>query len=63
MALNSTSVIRFVDLLCEGPIAGLVGTEEGIFLMRRQSAPVQAVTLHRKMFRTISSLAAERRPK
>ena len=32
MALNSTSVIRFVDLLCEGPIAGLVGTEEGIFL-------------------------------
>ena len=32
MALNSTSVIKFVDLLCEGPIAGLVGTEEGIFL-------------------------------
>ena len=32
MALNSTSVIRFVDLLCEGLIAGLVGTEEGIFL-------------------------------
>ena len=32
MALNSTSVIKFVDLLCEGPIAGLVGTEEGVFL-------------------------------
>jgi predicted phage tail protein len=32
MALNSTSVIKVVDLLCEGPIAGLVGTEEGIFL-------------------------------
>jgi hypothetical protein len=32
MALNSTSVIRVVDLLCEGPIAGLVGTEQGIYL-------------------------------
>ena len=32
MALNSTSVIKFVDLLCEGPIAGLVGAEEGVFL-------------------------------
>ena len=32
MALNSTSVIKFVDLLCEGPISGLVGAEEAIFL-------------------------------
>ena len=24
MALNSTSVIRLVDLLCEGPIEGIV---------------------------------------
>lgn len=32
MALNSTSVIRVVDLLCEGPIAGIVGTEQGIYL-------------------------------
>ncbi len=32
MALNSTSVIRIVDLLCEGPIAGLVGAENGIYL-------------------------------
>ncbi|NBT50132.1 MAG: host specificity protein J [Marivivens sp.] len=32
MALNSTSVIKIVDLLCEGPIAGIVGTEEGIYL-------------------------------
>ena len=32
MALNSTSVIKFVDLLCEGPISGLVGAEEGLFL-------------------------------
>ena len=32
MALNSTSVIKFVDLLCEGPISGLVGAEEGVFL-------------------------------
>jgi hypothetical protein len=32
MALNSTSVIKIVDLLCEGPIAGLVGTEQGIYI-------------------------------
>lgn len=32
MALNSTSVIKFVDLLCEGPIAGLVESAESIFL-------------------------------
>ena len=32
MALNSTSVIKFVDLLCEGPIAGIVGAKRGIFL-------------------------------
>lgn len=32
MALNSTSVIRVVDLLCEGPIAGIVGAEQGIYL-------------------------------
>jgi len=32
MALNSTSVIKFVDLLCEGPISGLVGAEQGVFL-------------------------------
>ena len=32
MALNSTSVIKFVDLLCEGQIAGIVGAEEGVFL-------------------------------
>ena len=32
MALNSTSVIKVVDLLCEGPIAGLVAGEDGIYL-------------------------------
>ena len=32
MALNSTSVIRFVDLLCEGPIEGLVDGQAGVFL-------------------------------
>lgn len=32
MALNSTSTIKIIDLLCEGPIAGLVGTTEGVFL-------------------------------
>jgi len=32
MALNSTSVIKIVDLLCEGPIAGLVGAEQAIYL-------------------------------
>ena len=32
MPLNSTSVIKLVDLLCEGPIGGLEQGQEGIFL-------------------------------
>ena len=36
MALNSTSVIKLVDLLCEGPIEGLVGNREGIFVEETQ---------------------------
>lgn len=32
MSLNSTSVIEFIDLLCEGPIEGLIGEKQGIFL-------------------------------
>lgn len=32
MALNSTSTIKLIDLLCEGPIAGLVDTAKGVFL-------------------------------
>mgnify|MGYP003649041500 CR=1 FL=1 len=36
MALNSTSVIKLVDLLCEGPIEGLVGNRDGIFVEETQ---------------------------
>ncbi len=32
MALNSTSTIKIVDLLCEGPIEGIVGKERGVFI-------------------------------
>jgi len=32
MPLNSSSVIKLVDLLCEGPIGGLSKGQEGIFL-------------------------------
>ena len=32
MPLNSTSVIKVVDLLCEGQIEGIVGGKKGIFL-------------------------------
>lgn len=32
MALNSTSVIKIVDLLCEGPILGVVGGNHGVYL-------------------------------
>ena len=32
MPLNSTSVIKVIDLLCEGPIEGIAGGKEGIFL-------------------------------
>ena len=36
MALNSTSVIKLVDLLCEGPIEGLVANKAGIFVEETQ---------------------------
>ena len=32
MALNSTSTIKVIDLLCEGEIEGIVGGKRGIFL-------------------------------
>lgn len=32
MGLNSKSTIRIVDLLCEGPIEGIVGNRKGVFL-------------------------------
>ena len=32
MGLNSNSVIKIVDLLCEGPIEGIVGDRKGIYL-------------------------------
>ena len=32
MALNSTSVIKLVDLLCEGPIEGIVGNRGGVYV-------------------------------
>jgi len=32
MALNSTSTIKILDLLCEGPIEGIVGKEQGVFI-------------------------------
>lgn len=32
MGLNSTSVIRILDLLCEGPIQGIEGARAGVFL-------------------------------
>ena len=32
MALNSTSTIKVIDLLCEGPIEEIVGNKKGIFL-------------------------------
>ena len=32
MALNSTSTIKLIDLLCEGPIEGIVDGKKGIFL-------------------------------
>ena len=32
MGLNSTSTIKIVDLLCEGPIEGIVGGCEGVYI-------------------------------
>ena len=41
MGLNSTSVIRILDLLCEGPIDGIEGGREGVFL---DETPLRAAT-------------------
>jgi len=38
MALNSTSTIKIVDLLCEGPIAGIVGGNQGVYF---DETPIQ----------------------
>ena len=38
MALNSTSTIKIIDLLCEGEIEGIEGAKKGIFL---DETPVQ----------------------
>ena len=32
MGLNSTSVIKILDLLCEGPIDGIEGGRKGVYL-------------------------------
>ncbi len=41
MGLNSTSVIRILDLLCEGPIDGIEGGRKGVFL---DETPLRAAT-------------------
>ena len=41
MGLNSTSVIRILDLLCEGPIDGIEGGREGVYL---DETPLRAAT-------------------
>ena len=41
MGLNSTSVIRILDLLCEGPIDGIEGARKGVFL---DETPLRAAT-------------------
>lgn len=41
MGLNSESVIKIVDLLCEGPIDGIEGDRKGVFL---DESPLQAQT-------------------
>jgi len=38
MALNSTSTIKIVDLLCEGPISGIVGGNQGVYF---DETPIQ----------------------
>ena len=32
MVLKSTSIVRVVDVLCEGPIQELVGMKKGVYL-------------------------------
>lgn len=40
MALNSVSTIKILDLLCEGPIGGVIGGVKGIFL---NETPIQNI--------------------
>lgn len=39
MALNSTTSVKLLDLLCEGPIGGVIGGKQGVFL---NETPIQA---------------------
>jgi hypothetical protein len=39
MGLNSTGVIKILDLLCEGPIEGIVGGKKGVYL---DESPLEA---------------------
>ena len=41
MGLNSTSVIKILDLLCEGPIDGIEGRRKGVYL---DETPLKSVT-------------------
>ena len=39
MSLNSTSVIKIIELLSEGPIQGIVGGDKGVYL---DETPIEA---------------------
>ena len=53
MPLNSTSVIKVVDLLCEGQIEGIVGGKKGIFLNETpvKSPKTKALNIPKKHFK------------
>ena len=53
MPLNSTSVIKVVDLLCEGQIEGIVGGKKGIFLNETpvKSPKTKALNVPKKHFK------------
>ena len=61
MALNSESVIKIVDLLCEGPIQGLAVEGESVFLDETPLKTGGPITLQRMMFSTNLTLAAGRK--
>ena len=53
MPLNSTSVIKVVDLLCEGQIEGIVGGKKGIFLNETpvKSPETKSLNIPKKHFK------------
>lgn len=62
MGLNSNSVIKIVDLLCEGPIEGIVGGRKGVYLDESPLRSSSGEELVRKDYVTYKHLRGGKDP-